>query len=273
MGINFKKEFAIFILSHNRAEKIDTLNMLNKVGYKWIWYVVISTDNKQIDAYKEKIPQSNLLIFDKEKIDVDTMVSRKSFEPRSAVYARNFILSFAKDRYKYFLMADDDIKDIKFKIDINGHIKDISGSKFIHEIIDALCSFLEKSDNLAGTALAIGNGYFGGVKSITKIEREVCCFMVFKSSHLRKFRGIQCEDVILSCDNFDQVYLTYRGACVIMPQRGSNSGGNDYDTKKLPPNLFWHIASPSSVKVVGEWGRVRYNKKTYPQIISEKYKK
>ena len=273
MKLDFEKEFAIFILSHNRAEKIDTLDMLQKAGYNGSWYVVISTDNEQIEKYKQKIPQENLLIFNKEDIVVDTMLSRHKFEPRSAVYARNFIANFAKDKYKYFLMSDDDIKDIKFKLDINGHIKDISGSRYIHQIIEELCSFLESSEKLAGTALAIGNGYFGGVRSIYKIEREVCCFMVFKSSHLRPFRGIQCEDVILSCDNFDQVYLTYRGACVIMPQRGSNAGGNDYDTKKLPPNLFWHVVAPSSVKVVGQWGRIRYNKKMYPQIISDKYKK
>lgn len=263
----------MFILSHNRANKIDTLDMLKKNKYNGNWFVVISTDNKQIDLYKQKIPTHHLLIFDKEKIEVDTMVSSNKFEPRSAVYARNFIIDYAKDKFKFFMMADDDIKDIKFKIDVNGHIKDINGSRFVSQIINLMCAFLDRCEKLAGLALAIGSGYFGGVHSIHRIERECCCFMVFKSSHVRKFRGIQCEDVILSCDNFDQVYLTYRGACVIMPKRGSNEGGNDYDTKKLPPNLFWHIIAPSSVKVTGKWGRIRYNKKMYPQIINSKYKK
>lgn len=72
--IDFENDFAIFILSHNRVDKIDTLNMLENIGYKGKWYVVISTDNTQIDRYKKKIPKENLLIFDKKEVKVDTML-------------------------------------------------------------------------------------------------------------------------------------------------------------------------------------------------------
>lgn len=271
--IDFEKDFAIFILSHNRVDKIDTLNMLEKIGYNGKWYVVISTDNTQIDRYKKKIPKENLLIFDKKEVKVDTMYSTMKFEPRSAVYARNFIIDYATPRYKYFLMADDDIRDIKFKVDFGGHIKDIAAMPHIQQILMNFVEYLDSSDNLAGLAFAIGSGYFGGVRSIYKMEREVCVFMVFKSSHIRRFRGIQCEDVILSCDNFDQVYLTWRGGAVIIPQRGQNAGGNDYDTQSLPPNMFWWIAAPSAVKVTGRWSRLRFNKKLYPCIIREDNRK
>ena len=270
--MDLEKDFAVFILSHNRAKNIDTLKTLTNGGYKGKWYVVISTDNTQIKEYEKIIPRENLLVFDKKKVVVDTMLSSKRFEPRSAVYARNFILDYAKERYKYFLMADDDIKDIVIKHDANGHIKNKKGACHINKIIEYFCGYLEES-NIAGIALAIGSGYFGGVTSMYRIEREICCFMVLKSSMLRRYRGIQCEDVILSCDNFDQVYLTYRGACVIMPIRGTNKGGNEYDTQSLPPNLFWLISAPSAVQCVGRWGRRRFNKKIYPCIISEKYKK
>lgn len=271
--MDLEKDFAIFILSHNRAKKIDTLKTLINGGYKGKWYVVISTDNKQISEYKKIIPCENLLMFDKKNIIVDTMVSSEKFEPRSAVYARNFILDYAKERYKYILMADDDIKDIKIKHDANGHIKDKNGACHINKIIEYFCQYLESSKVLSGLALAIGSGYFGGVNSMYRIERECCCFMFLKTSTTMRYRGIQCEDVILACDNFDKVYLTYRGACVIMPIRGTNKGGNEYDTQALPPNLFWHVVAPSAVQCVGRWGRKRFNKKLYPCIINETYKK
>lgn len=116
------KDFAIFILSHNRANKIDALNLLKKSNYDGEWFVVISTDNTEIDEYKKIVPNENLLIFDKKKVLCDTMISSENFIANSALYARNFIITYAKNIYKIFCMVDDDISDLYFRFDIDGHM-------------------------------------------------------------------------------------------------------------------------------------------------------
>ena len=73
------KDFAIFILSHNRANKLDTLNLLKESNYNGDWFVVISTDNNEIDEYRSIIPHNNLLIFDKKPYHVTQCFQGKIF--------------------------------------------------------------------------------------------------------------------------------------------------------------------------------------------------
>lgn len=51
---NFKKDFAIFILSHGRANDIKTVDTLNKGHYTGDWYVVIDDEDNDEDLYIAK---------------------------------------------------------------------------------------------------------------------------------------------------------------------------------------------------------------------------
>lgn len=268
------EEFALFILSHNRANNIDALKLLQKSNYDGMWYIVISTDNNQIEQYKNIIPPNNLLIFDKTKVECDTMISRNIFKPNSAIYARNFIIDYAKDKYKYFGMMDDDIKKIWLRFMLDGHMKTLDATNYISELCQYLCSFLDNSKHVGGIGLKNNGGYFGGIVSLGKFNREIQQFMLFKSYNVRKFRGLVYEDAILSCTNFDRIYLEYPSLSVLSPQEGKNEGGVSYDRKKYPPSLFWYITCPSALKIIGlEGKRKRINKYMYPKIINPKYKK
>ena len=45
------KDFAVFILSHGRANDIKTVNMLQKYHYTGKWYVVIDDEDDQEQIY------------------------------------------------------------------------------------------------------------------------------------------------------------------------------------------------------------------------------
>lgn len=268
------KDFALFILSHNRVQHIDALNLIKKSNYDGVWYVVISTDNKEIEEYKKVIPPENLLIFDKRTIECDTMLSSNDFKPNAAIYARNFIIDFAKSRYKFFGMMDDDIKKIYFRININGCLKNADATPYIKEICQCLCYTLASSKHLGGIVLKNNGGYFGGIEALKCYNREIQQFMVFKSSDVRYFSGLVYEDAILSCTNIDKVYLEIPYISVLSPKEGENMGGVTYDRKKTPPSLFWYITCPSALEIIGLGGRrKRIKKNMYPTIINEKYKK
>lgn len=272
--IDFEKDFAVFILSHNRAEKIDTLNMLERCGYKGHWYIVISTDNNQIDKYKSIIPKEHLLIFDKEKVNVDTMIPSISKQRNSPVYGRQFICDYVKEKtnYKYFLMADDDVKKVVHKVNYKGKMKEIAVTD-INVVIKNFVNFISCSKWLAGISPAFGAGFMGGVRSIEKVTRECFQFCFFKVANLAKYKGFREEDTLLCLNNIENVYLSFYGMAIITPIMGTGGGGNEYKEKELPPSLFPYVAHPSGIKATKFMQRIRYNKRVYPCIISEMYKK
>ena len=49
-----EKRFAVFILSHGRANDLKTAVMLKKYNYTGDWYVVIDDEDNQADIYKAK---------------------------------------------------------------------------------------------------------------------------------------------------------------------------------------------------------------------------
>lgn len=268
------KDFALFILSHNRANKIDALNLLKKSNYNGDWFVVISTDNTEISEYKKIVPYENLLIFDKNDVLCDTMMATKNFIANSALYARNFIIGYALNKYKFFSMVDDDVSDLYFRFDKDGHMHVCKANFKLEEICNDVCQMLNKSKKLAGIGFKNYGGYFGGVNALERYDREIQQFMFFKSENCSLFKGIFWEDAILSCCNLDKLYITFPTISAKSPQLGTNDGGVNYEKNKYPPGLFWYIACPSALKLEGiSCTRIRYNKNMYPKIINQKYKK
>lgn len=269
-------DFAIFILSHNRARNIDTLSMLKKYHYSGTWYVVVSTDNKQLEEYKSLIPKDNLLIFDKsEYLHVgDTMVS--SYEPEwsSAVYARNFIFKKAKElNLECFVMADDDIERILFRYERDGKM----GSKEIDSIDDVLLEvrdFLFCSEHIGGLCFAFEDGYFGGLKGnfARGLTRRIFQFMMFKTSETWEFMGVRCEDYMISFRNISRLFFAIWGCSISSPKMMSNSGGIEYEKDRFYEPSFPYVMSPSGVAKLNNKRTIQENK-LLPKIISSKYKR
>lgn len=272
-----REDFAIFILSHNRARDIDTLQLLRKYHYSGKWYVVISTDNTQVEEYQSLIPKENLLIFNKEDYLYvgDTMVS--SYEPQwsSALYARNFILDKAKElNLECFIMADDDIKKILFRYKENNKMRSLE----IENLDDVLLSvreFLFCSEHLGGVCFAFDAGYFGGLNGNFSqgLTRRVFQFMMFKTRESRKFVGVRCEDYMISFSNTTRVFFAIWRLSICSPPMMSNSGGIEYETDRYYEPCFPYVMSPSGVMAKENGKRIIQENKLLPKIISSKYKR
>ena len=46
-----RNDFAIFILSHGRADNVKTLDTIKTCGYTGKWYVIIDNEDKQAQKY------------------------------------------------------------------------------------------------------------------------------------------------------------------------------------------------------------------------------
>ena len=72
------KDFAVFILSHGRADTISTYRALRDGGYTGRTYVVIDNEDDQEDLYRQKFGD-DIIQFDKrdylEKTDRDGLIT------------------------------------------------------------------------------------------------------------------------------------------------------------------------------------------------------
>lgn len=102
-------ECAIFILSNGRPDKVKTYDYL-KTSFSGDVYILCDDQDETLPAYKyEWIKKSD---------PMDNFNSKKS-----VLYARNAVFEIAAAMgYRYFAMADDDIKDLQFRYEQDGKL-------------------------------------------------------------------------------------------------------------------------------------------------------
>ena len=96
--------FAAFILSHGRPDKVFTYKSLIRQGYTGKIFIVVDNEDSKVDQYIENFNKENVIIFNKEKISKN-FDSFDNFKNKKAiVYARNACFDIAeKNKIEYFL--------------------------------------------------------------------------------------------------------------------------------------------------------------------------
>lgn len=116
-----RSDFAVFILTHGRADNVATMGALKKGGYTGKWYMIIDDEDETAEQYRKNFGPEHVIMFDKQEAydRADTMDNFN--EHRAIIYARNETFRIAKELgLKYFLMLDDDYKEIDFRY-VNGN--------------------------------------------------------------------------------------------------------------------------------------------------------
>lgn len=164
--------FAVFILTHGRAGKVETVKVLKKRGYTGKIYFVLDDEDNTADEYRRLYGEENIIIFNKQSVIDNTDTMDNFGEHRAIIYARNIVFELARAKgLKYLLMLDDDYSNIMFRWNENGKLraKNISDMDLA---FSAMIGFLEMSgaDTVAcaqgGTLLAalteetLKRGYF-----------------------------------------------------------------------------------------------------------------
>ena len=164
-----RNDFAIFILSHGRANNMKTIDTLKRCGYTGKWYIVCDNEDKTIEDYYNNFGKENIIVFDKlEKSKTcDTM---DNLSARNIVlFARNSCHEIAKRLgLTYFLELDDDYTEFRSRV-WNGNKLTSVYCKDLDSIINEVIDFLESS-NAVTVAFAQTGDFIGGVES--KIYKE-----------------------------------------------------------------------------------------------------
>ena len=116
------KDFAVFILTHGRANKVDTYNTLIKQGYTGEIILVCDDGDAELQLYKSKF--KNVEVFNKLEAREYTDDGDNFGNMNCVVYARNYTPKLAeKLGIKYYLVLDDDYSAFYFMFDKDGNFK------------------------------------------------------------------------------------------------------------------------------------------------------
>ena len=154
------EKFAVFILTHGRADRVITYETLRKHGYTGKIFLIIDNEDEQQETYK-KLYGDEVVVFDKlnasKKVDTaDNLKSRNV-----VIFARNSCFEIAKELgLEYFLELDDDYTAFAYRKEKDGKLLQIP-CKRLDDLFDAMLEFLEKS-GAKTVALAQAGDFVGG---------------------------------------------------------------------------------------------------------------
>lgn len=279
-------DFAVFILTHGRADNVVTYNTVRKHGYTGPIYLICDNEDDQLGEYKAKYGSGAVKVFDKQKAydNADTMDNFN--EHRAIIYARNESFKIAKSLgLKYFLQLDDDYSQIQFRWPEGGKLlaKDVHD---LNTIIDSMLNFLIRSGSLT-VALCQNGDFLGGAQGdrckkglLRKAMNSFFC----KVDSPITFRGTMNEDVVTYTTEGSRgkLFLSLVPVAIRQIQTQSLSGGmtEAYSESGTYIKSFYAVMSmPSAVKIsmLNSLHKRIHHKISWnncvPKIISPKYRK
>lgn len=281
----FKKQFAVFIMSHKRANDVKTVKMLAEGNYTGDWYIVIDDEDPQADIYYEKYGKKVLQFC---KIDEfrQTDVGDLSEDRRCGVFARNAIQKFAKELgYSVHLQLDDDFTQLSFRY-IKRNRLVCKKCVCLDQIFHAMAEYLI-STPITDLSFGLSSYYTGGLQNpnLSKglIPKTMGSFML-KASDPVKFKMHMNDDIATSSHAWTQgrMFFSVMACQVQTPETQSQSGGMTdiyKDNGTYRKSFYSVMLGPSYVKI-GQQGRkyfrVHHNiawGNCCPKILEEKWKK
>lgn len=287
-----RRNFAVFILTHGRADNVTTYNTIRRQGYTGKVYFIVDNLDSQIEKYQKKFGKENVIIFDKPEIAsrIDTM---DNFDKMNVIlFARNACFEIAeKLGLTHFLELDDDYTDFSFRYIKDGTLKHDKHATNLDAVFSAFCDCLDETGAVTVAMAQSGDfiaGANGGVFRKRVVRKAMNSFFC-RTDRPFKFSGRINEDVntYTLLGSQGNLIFTATEASLNQLQTQSNKGGMTetyLDSGTYLKSFYSVMAMPSAVKIsmMGGGGkghnyyRIHHNvswNNCVPKIIDEKYKK
>lgn len=278
--------FAVFILTHGRPDKVITYRSLRKQGYTGPIYLLVDDEDKTLPAYQEQYGQE-VIIFSKEDI-ASRYDEGDNFQDRRAVfYARNASFEIAKELgLDFFLQLDDDYTLFvhKFTEDLVFREKPILD---LDRVFGAILEYYKSIPALT-IAMAQNGDFFGGSNSLHAhklgIKRKAMNTFFCSTHRPFSFMGRINEDVntYVTLGNRGALIFTIFSVSIIQESTQQSSGGMTelYQSQGTYVKSFYTVMyAPSCVKIseIGQsYRRIHHRIKwsnAVPKIIGEEHRK
>lgn len=280
-----RDNFAVFILTHGRADNVVTMAALKKGHYTGRWYMIVDNEDDQRSKYISNYGEEHVITFDKQ-VAYEACDTMDNFNNHIAiVYARNVSWEIAqKLGLDYFLMLDDDYSNIDYRWAEKGKLKAKPILNY-DEVFEAMLNFLDVS-NADTVAFAQGGDLIGGVEGSNfkkKLLRKAMNSFFCKVSRPIQFKGTMNEDVVTytTQSSRGRLFFSHCAICVCQLPTQSLKGGmtNEYLKTGTYVKSFYAVMSmPSAVKI-GVMGtshkRIHHQvewDKVAPKILNERWR-
>ena len=282
-----RDDFAIFILTHGRANNVVTLKALKASNYTGRYYLVIDNEDKQADEYYRLYGKDKVIMFDKLKKSTEFDTCDVPDAKRNAiVYARNACFDIAKDLgLTYFMELDDDYTEFRSRIERDGILSSIYVLE-LDKILEYMIEFLDTSGALSVAMSQIGD-FIGGMGSKVfkeRLTRKCMNSFICRTDRPFTFIGRINEDVntYVYRASIGQLMFTIADVSLNQLCTQQNKGGMTtfyLDGGTYLKSFYSIITNPSSVKI-STMGvtHIRFHHlvnwdNCAPKIISSKFKK
>lgn len=277
-------DFAVFILTHGRPDRIHTLKTLEKQGYTGDWYLVIDNEDKMADEYYKNYGDK-VIMFDKKAISLTFDTADLSDDRRAIVYARNACFQIAKELgIKYFVEFDDDYTSFNLRYPKDGKLVARMLDN-LDDIFEMMLDFLEDTQALT-VCFSQGGDHIGGLTGRWKkgLIRKVMNSFFCRTDRPFQFLGRVNEDVntYTYLGSKGELMLTTTDLMLVQLQTQSNQGGMTdlyLDSGTYLKSFYTVMYMPSAVEIreMGTANRrlhhhVKWNN-CVPMILNERYKK
>jgi len=280
-----KENFAVFILTHNRSDRVYTYDTLKRNGYTGPVHLIVDDQDPQLDLYQKRY-KSQVEVFSKADIAQHFDIGDNFDNYRSVIYARNASFDIARRLgYEYFIQLDDDYTNFRHMIDqdsewITGrvdYIRDLDG------IFNAFVKYYKNIPALS-IAMAQGGDFIGGTESSLKPKRKCMNTHFCSVNRPYYFVGRMNDDVNTPTIHGSRggLFLTIMTISIYQQPTQQNSGGLTemyLESGTYVKSFYSILYHPSGIRVsilntTNPRIHHRINwKNTVPVIINEKYRK
>jgi hypothetical protein len=280
--------FAIFILTHGRADNVITYHTLRKSGYTGKIYLICDDEDKTLSEYQSKY-KDQVIVFSKQAYEGKFDIMDNFEGNKVIVYARNACYDISRELgLDYFFEYEDDYTGFYHRF-IEGPTLRAKQVKSMDEICQAFIECLEKT-NATTIAMAQGGDFIGGAGSFNHLQykRKAMNSFVFKVNKDPAddciFIGRMNDDVntYLTQGRTGKIFCQIANVILVQLQTQSNLGGNTeaYKTMGTYVKSFYSVmAAPNCCKIsmlVTTHPRIHHKidwNRAVPKIMHERYKK
>ena len=281
-----RNDFAVFILSHDRADKVYTIDSLKRCGYTGKYYIIIDNEDSQEEEYRKRYGD-NVIQFDKKEASKTCDTCDTNPARNIVLFARNQCHKIAKELgLTYFLELDDDYVEFRRRYeDETGKFATVYVRDF-DSIVDVYLEFLEKSGAYT-VAFAQTGDFIGGKGSNVyrvRLARKAMNSFFCKTDRPFDFIGRINEDTTAYVLHGGRGKLFFTTADMSLDQctTQANSGGltDSYPDNGTYVKSFYTVMNcPSCVRVATMGvSNKRYHhlidwNSAVPKILNQQYKK
>jgi len=282
-----KSDFAIFILTHGRPDRVITAQKLDEFKYTGRYYVVVDDQDKTLGAYRKRFGDK-VLVFSKEKVASEFDEGDNFQDRRSVFYARNACWDLAREvGVRYFMQMDDDYSGFYVRLAGGPGDPGARRAEYLDRVIGAMLAYFKTVPALS-IAMSQGGDHIGGRQERGMQKRKAMNTFLCDAERPFNFVGRINEDVntYTELGRRGALFLTVPNIQVNQPQTQGNPGGMTdlYKDSGTYVKTFYSVMyNPSAVRV----GLLKDNRSDRPprihhainwkattaQILPEKYRK